>query len=103
MLYEYSEKIQKLFEYLKEIKEINLIIIICVFLQKEIFEKYQEKDKIVFKSIYCGKAIENYKKFILAGGYNYKMEGEYSNNINKFSENNFEGKLAELIEINKKI
>ena len=103
MLYEYSEKIEKLLEYLKEIKEISLINIICVFLQKEIYEKYQVKDKIVFKSIFSGKTIENYKKFILTGGYIYKMEGEYSNNVIKFTENNFEGKLAQLIEINKKI
>ena len=103
MLYEYSEKIQKLFEYLKEIKEINLINVICIFLKKEIYEKYQKKDNIIFKSIYSGKAIDDYKKFILTGGYNYKMEGEYSNNVNKFSESNFEGRLAQLIEINKKI
>ena len=88
---------------MKEIKEINIINVICIFLQKEIFEKYQEKDKIIFKSIYSGKAIENYKNFIINGGYNYKMEGEYSNILNKFSENNFEGRLAQLIEINKKI
>ena len=29
------------------------------------------------------------------------MEGEYSNNLVSFSENNFEGKLAQTIEMNK--
>ena len=103
ILYEYSEKLKKLFDFLKEIKEISLISIVCIFLQKEIYKKCQEKNNIVFKSIYSGKAIENYKNFIINGGYNYKMEGEYSNILNKFSENNFEGRLAQLIEINKKI
>ena len=45
--------------------------------------------------------IDNYKTFIENGGYFRKLEGEYSNNLISFSEDNFEGRLAELIEINK--
>ena len=102
MLYEFSEKLKSFLDFLKEVKEISKIYIVCIFLQKEIFENHQEKDKIVFKSIYSGKAIENYKNFILNGENFPKMEGEYSNNFVSFSENNFEGRLAQLIEINKK-
>ena len=101
ILYEFTEKIKSLLDYLKSIKEINIINIICIFLQKEIYEKYQEKNKIEFKSIYSGKAIENYKKFILNGDYYAKIEGEFSNDIITFSESNFEGRLNQLIEINK--
>jgi uridine kinase len=103
ILYDFSEKIKTLLDYLKNIKEINTINIVCIFLQKEIFEKYQEKNRIEFKSIYSGKAIENYKKFIINGGYYSRNDGEYSNDLISFSESNFEGRLAQLIEINKKI
>ena len=102
-MYDFSEKIKTLLDYLKNIKEINTINIVCIFLQKEIFEKYQEKNRIEFKSIYSGKAIENYKKFIINGGYYSRNDGEYSNDLISFSESNFEGRLAQLIEINKKI
>jgi uridine kinase len=101
ILYKYSDNLKKIVDYLKEIKEISMINIICVFLKKEVYEENQEKDKIIFKAIYCGTAVENYKDFIEKGGYFSKMEGEYSNNL-IFSENNFEGKLAQLIEMNKK-
>ena len=99
ILFEYYEKINIFLDYLKEIKEVNKIIIISVFLKKEIYENYKSNNNIEFKSIYCGNAIENYKKFILNGGYYYKMEGEYSNSLIYFSEGNFEGSLAQLIEI----
>ena len=101
ILYKYSENLKKIVDYLKEIKEISMINIICVFLKKEVYEENQEKDKIIFKAIYCGTAVENYKDYIEKGGYFSKMEGEYSNNL-IFSENNFEGKLAQLIEMHKK-
>ena len=103
MLYEFSEKLKTFVEYLKGVKEVCLITIVSIFLKKEVFEQYQEKNKIEFKALYTGNAIENYKKFILNGGYYYKMEGEYSNNLISFSESNFEGRLAQLIEMNKKI
>ena len=103
MLYECNEKLKSFMDYLKGLKEVCLITIVSIFLNKEICEKYQEKNKVEFKAIYTGNAIENYKKFILRGGHYYKMEGEYSNNLISFSESNFEAKLAQLIEMNKKI
>ncbi len=90
-------------DYLKGIEQITVINIISVFLKREVYENIQEKDKIKFKAFYCGNAVENYKSFIENGGYFSNMEGEYSNNIISFSENSFEGKLAQLIEMNKKI
>ena len=101
IMLEFPDKKNKL-DYLKGIKEINVINIVSIFLNNEIYEKFQEKNKVEFKSIYCGKAIRNYKNFIQNGGYFTKMEGEYSNNLMSFSEENFEGRLAQLIEINKK-
>ena len=103
IIYEYSEKLKKLLDYLKGIEQITVINIISVFLKREVYENIQEKDKIKFKAFYCGNAVENYKSFIENGGYFSNMEGEYSNNIISFSENSFEGKLAQLIEMNKKI
>ena len=103
ILYELSEKIKKSLDYLRKVQEINKIIIISIFLQKEIIEKYEDKNKIEIKSIYCGKAIENYKKFIEKQGYNSKNDDEgFSDYLITFSENNFEGRLAQLIEMNKK-
>ena len=95
---------QKLIEidYLKTIKEIDVINIISIFLNKDIYESFEEKNKIIFKSIYWGKIIDNYNNFIEKGGYFKKIEGEYSNNLMSFLEENFEGRLAELIEINKR-
>ena len=101
ILYIYSDKLKTIVDYVKGKNEISVINIISVFLKREVYEKNQEKNKIVFKAIYCGSAIEKYKEFIEKGGYFSKMEGEYSNNL-IFSENNFEGKLAQLIEMNKK-
>ena len=103
MLYECSEKLKSFMDYLKELKEVCLITIVSIFLKKEISEKYQEKNKVEFRAIYTGNAIETYQKFILKGGRYYKMEGEYSSSLISFSESNFEEKLAQLIEINKKI
>ena len=100
ILLEYSEKLKKFIDYLKDKKEVNTISIISIFLKKEIIEQY-DKNKIEFKSIYCGSAVDNYHNFIENGGYYSKMEGEYSNNLVSFSENNFEGKLAQSIEMNK--
>ena len=104
ILYEYTERLQKLLDYLKGLKEVSLITIVSIFLKKEITEKYQEKNKVEFKTIYTGNIIEDYKKIILrGGGHYYKTEGEYSNSLISFSESNFEDKLAQLIEINKTI
>ena len=99
ILLSFPEKLKKI-DFLKKYKEINNITIISVFLNKAIYEHFKE-NKIIFKSIYCGKSIDNYKTFIENGGYFRKLEGEYSNNLISFSEDNFEGRLAELIEINK--
>jgi uridine kinase len=100
ILLENSEKLKQFIDYLKDKNEVNTISIISIFLKKEIIEKY-DKNKIEFKSIYCGSAVDNYHDFIENGGYYSKMEGEYSNNLVSFSENNFEGKLAQSIEMNK--
>ena len=100
ILLEYSEKLKQFIDYLKEKKEVNIISIISIFLKKDLIEQY-EQNKIEFKSIYCGSAVDNYHDFIENGGYYSKMEGEYSNYLVSFSENNFEGKLAQSIEMNK--
>ena len=100
ILLEFSEKLKQFINYLKDKKEVNTISIISIFLKKDLIEQY-DKDKIEFKSIYCGSAVDNYHDFIENGGYYSKMEGEYSNNLVSFSENNFEGKLAQSIEMNK--
>ena len=99
---EYSEKLKTFLDFLKDKKEVNMINVLSIFFKKDIIEKY-EKDKIEFKSIYCGSGVENYQNFIENEGYYSKMEGEYSNNLVSFSENNFEGRLAQLIEMNKKL
>ena len=100
ILLEFSEKLKQFINYLKDKKEVNTISIISIFLKKDLIEQY-EQNKIEFKSIYCGSAVDNYHDFIENGGYYSKMEGEYSNNLVSFSENNFEGKLAQSIEMNK--
>lgn len=100
ILLEFSEKLKQFINYLKDKKEVNTISIISIFLKKDLIEQY-DKDKIEFKNIYCGSAVDNYHDFIENGGYYSKMEGEYSNNLVSFSENNFEGKLAQSIEMNK--
>ena len=101
ILFDFPQK-SLLLDYLKGINEIKNINIISVFLSKEIYEKYDGKNKIKIKSIYCGKIVDNNKKFIENGGYLEKLEGEYSNYLLSFSEDNFEDRLVQLIEINKK-
>ena len=61
-------------DYLKQIQEIDIITIISIFLNKEIYVNLEEKNKIIFKSIYCGKTIDNYKNYIENGGY-FKKNG----------------------------
>ena len=100
ILFEISTISNKL-EYLKGIKEINDIYIISIFINKKIYEKNEESNKIKFKSIYCGKIIDNYKNFIENGGYFRKMEGEYASSSLSLSEERFEERLAELMKMNK--
>ena len=100
LLLEHSEKLKRFIDFLKDKKEVNTISIVSIFLKKDIIEQYNT-DKIEFNSIYCGTAVDNYHDFIENGGYYSKMEGEYSNNLVSFSENNFEGRLAQSIEMNK--
>ena len=68
-------------------------------MNKNIYEKYQEK-KFIFKSIYCGPIIDNHKNYIENGGFYRKMEGEYASSLLSLSEERFEERLAELIEMN---
>ena len=98
ILFEISTFSKKL-DYLKGINEINKIYIISIFMNKNIYEKYQE-NKIIFKSIYCGKIIDNHKNYIENGGFYRKMEGEYASSLLSLSEERFEERLAELIEMN---
>ena len=60
--------------------------------------EYFLKDKITLKSVYCGNILDKYKDFIEQGGY-FKKTDLFTNVIS-FSENNFERRLAEYIEIN---
>jgi uridine kinase len=98
ILFEISTCSKKL-DYLKGINEINKIYIISIFMNKNIYEKYQEK-KFIFKSIYCGPIIDNHKNYIENGGFYRKMEGEYASSLLSLSEEIFEERLAELIEMN---
>ena len=99
MLFE-DEKLKFCLDYLKNQKEVGIINVICIFLKTEIFEKYTEENKVQFKAIYCGKAVDMNKNKILKSN---QKQGEYSNNTITFSESKFDGKLAELMELNKKI
>ena len=98
IVFEISTFSKKL-DYLKGINEINKIYIISIFMNKNIYEKYQE-NKIIFKSIYCGTIIDNHKNYIENGGFYRKMEGEYASSLLSLSEERFEERLAELIEMN---
>ena len=98
IILEKNEKVEKIVEALKKNKEINFINIVCIFLSKDMANEYFLKDKITLKSVYCGNILDKYKDFIEQGGY-FKKTDLFTNVIS-FSENNFERRLAEYIEIN---
>ena len=96
------EKYAEYFNYLKTVKEIENIKIVSVFANKE---KYQiiEDNRFKFKAIYCGKKVSNYAQYMENYGfYNKTINIENVNNLISFSEDNFERRLLELIERDKK-
>ena len=91
----------KIFKYLNNIEHIDTIKLISVFSeQNPIYEI--KNHKFIFKCIYSGKKMENYYIYIENYGFYSKTDEENSNNLISFSEDNFERRLFELIEADKK-
>ena len=91
----------KIFKYLNNIEHIDTIKLISVFSeQNPIYEI--KNHKFIFKCIYSGKKMENYYIYIENYGFYSKTDEENSNNLISFSEDNFERRLFELIEVDKK-
>ena len=91
----------KIFKYLNNIEHIDTIKLISVFSeQNPIYEI--KNHKFFFKCIYSGKKMENYYIYIENYGFYSKTDEENSNNLISFSEDNFERRLFELIEADKK-
>ena len=91
----------KIFKYLNNIEHIDTIKLISVFSeQNPIYEI--KNHKFIFKCIYSGKKMENYYVYIENYGFYSKTDEENSNNLISFSEDNFERRLFELIEADKK-
>ena len=91
----------KIFKYLNNIEHIDTIKLISVFSeQNPIYEI--KNHKFIFKCIYSGKKMENYYIYIGNYGFYSKTDEENSNNLISFSEDNFERRLFELIEADKK-
>ena len=91
----------KIFKYLNNIEHIDTIKLISVFSeQNPIYEI--KNHKFIFKCIYSGKKMENYYIYIENYGFYSKTDEENSNNLISFSEDNFERRLFELIEEDKK-
>ena len=91
----------RIFKYLNNIEHIDTIKLISVFSeQNPIYEI--KNHKFIFKCIYSGKKMENYYIYIENYGFYSKTDEENSNNLISFSEDNFERRLFELIEADKK-
>ena len=99
ILLEKNEKIGIILETLKNNKDVNLIHIVSVFLTKDLVDEYSIQGKVNLKSVYCFNVLNTkYKEFIERGGYFNKKE--LFTNVISFSDNNFERRLAEYIELN---
>lgn len=97
-----EKKFISVFNYLSTIKEISLIKIISVFVSEKNVYQYISDNRIKYQGIYNGKKIQNYYVYIENYGFYSKTDDENVNNLISFSEDNFERRLLELIERDKK-
>ena len=100
-----KKKHLNIFKYLDSIEQIEKIKIISVFGENETIKDINidiNKNKFIYKCIYSGEKINNYNIYIENYGFYSKTEEENSNNLISFSEDNFERRLFELIEADKK-
>ena len=100
-----KKKHLNIFKYLESIEQIDKIKIISVFGENEAMNDIDikiNKNKFIYKCIYSGEKINNYSNYIENYGFYSKTDEENSNNLISFSEDNFERRLFELIEADKK-
>ena len=100
-----KKKHLNIFKYLDGIEQIEKIKIISVFGENEAINDINidiNKNKFIYKCIYSGEKINNYNIYIENYGFYSKTDEENSNNLISFSEDNFERRLFELIEADKK-
>ena len=100
-----KKKHLNIFKYLDSIEQIEKIKIISVFGENEAINDINidiNKNKFIYKCIYSGEKINNYNIYIENYGFYSKTDEENSNNLISFSEDNFERRLFELIEADKK-
>ena len=96
-----KKKHTNIFKYLDSIEQIDTIKLVSVFSENKIINDIN-KHKFIFKCIYSGKKMDNYYTYIENYGFYSKTDEENSNNLISFSEDNFERRLFELIEADKK-
>ena len=97
-----DSKEEKIIGFLKEIKEIDTIKIVSIFVDKYRRNIFANDFNIFMKAIYSGDKVTNYIIFIENGGYLIKMDDENSNNLVSLSVDNFEERFLRLIESDKK-
>ena len=100
-----KKKLLNIFKYLDSIEQIEKIKIISVFGENKLINDInndKNKNKFIYKCIYSGEKINNYNNYIENYGFYSKTDEENSNNLISFSEDNFERRLFELIEADKK-